>query len=234
MRKEHGLIMSGDMVRATLANRKGQTRRTQGLDAVNRYPATWRVNGYSHDKNGRFFVDFVGDDGFSIKVFSPWGGPGAGLWIRETARPDYYGKTWQTMDQDLRRPECVVYRADFIDAVPAARWFPAIHMPRWACRITAKNMGIRVERLQDISEADCFREGVRERNPGPAADGAIKIARYSMRDPAPVAAADWPLTPQGAFIEFINELHADPKHPSIWDRNPWVWVLDFSGIEVAK
>jgi hypothetical protein len=79
-------------------------------------------------------------------------------------------------------------------------------MPRWASRITLEVTGVRVERLQDISEEDAVEEGivqVTQRGGGVVQGSAISGFKYL-----------W------------DSLNA--KRPgAAWDDNPWVWVIEF-------
>jgi hypothetical protein len=96
-------------------------------------------------------------------VKCPYGLPGDRLWVRETWGPRI------TNGEPDPRQQYVKYRADDVDDSPCDendwhewedRWRPSIHMPRWASRITLEVTGVRIERLQDISEADARAEGV--------------------------------------------------------------------------
>jgi hypothetical protein len=87
-------------------------------------------------------------------------------------------------------------------------------MPRWASRITLEVTGVRVERLQDISDADAKNEGI-EVCEGGAMD-------YFANDYAQG------FTPKASFRSLWESLNGD----SSWDANPWVWVVAFKRVEV--
>jgi hypothetical protein len=81
----------------------------------------------------------------------------------------------------------------------------AIHMPRWASRITLELTGVpKIERLQDISEADAKAEGVEPSVAGQDAIGPVKTYRTG-------------------FVRIWRELHGD----GAWAANPEVAVLYF-------
>ena len=96
-------------------------------------------------------------------------------------------------------------------------WRPSIHMPRWASRITLEVISVRVERLQDISESDCWAEGIEE-------------VMYDFDDAAQIDMANR----LGCCIEDVKPLYAlwwDLEHgKGSWDANPWVWVVEHKRI----
>lgn len=107
----------------------------------------------------------------------------------------------------------VIYRADWDVEFPATRfpgrWISPIFCKREFSRINLAITSVKIERLQDISEADALAEGVVAKpSAGPASTvpggtcGPAKFEYFSQ----------W---------EKIN-------HRGSWDANPWVWVL---GIE---
>jgi len=102
-------------------------------------------------------------------------------------------------------PELISVDTDEIEK----KWRPSIHMPRWASRITLEVTGVRVERLQDISEADSYAEGAQE--------WAASVVRDGNKFPSICKA-------YRALWESINV-------PESWDANPWVWVVEFRRIK---
>lgn len=224
MRKERPILFSAPMVRAILEGRKTQTRRV--VKPVGRDTDFVLV-----DHEGRW-LPYRSDDGESTfhtvrrggkdyldesPIACPYGKPGDRLWVRETfQRFTDDGEMMYKADagafeamNELKRDECA-----------EARWRPAIHMPRWASRITLEVTDVRVERLQDISDRgpqnDCTAEGV---------------FHCGMQAPS---YEQW----QGAGFRssekwMYRKLWESINGPGSWDKNPWVWVIEFRRVEHA-
>jgi len=93
-------------------------------------------------------------------------------------------------------------------------WRPSIHMPRWACRIILEVTGLRVERLQDISESDAVAEGLNK---------PIYIKNESGQltpPPGETLLSAFP-TAKHWFSTVWNGVYEN------WSVNPWVWVVEF-------
>ena len=98
-----------------------------------------------------------------------------------------------------------VYRADNDPQFEGCRWKPSIHMPKWAARIWLEVTGVRVERVQDISEEDAIAEGIPR--------GAVQYCGHAIR----------------LFRDLWDSINAKRGYP--WEVNPWVWVVEFKRTE---
>ena len=179
--KERPILFSGPMVRAILDGRKTMTRRVMKPQPED-YP-------YHH-----------GLAVYRVAKKCTYGVPGDLLWVRETWASDVDGC-----------PAGLSYRADHLDPRgdgPAnpMRWRPSIFMPRWASRLTLRITSIRVERVQDITEADARAEGFKD-----------VAGKYARGDEARI----W-------FAELWDDINA--KRGFGWDANPWVWVVGFEQV----
>ena len=152
--KEHPILFSTPMVQAILDGRKTQTRRVAKV-ASNAISVAHNGLGWAqydtelNDKK-RFNMGFL---------TCPYGKKGNRLWVRESFRECQkkigpYGLE-QNIDYEFSHYE---YKADN----PDGKWKPSIFMPRSACRILLEITGVRIERLQDISEKDAIAEGITE------------------------------------------------------------------------
>ena len=96
----------------------------------------------------------------------------------------------------------------------------AMYMPHWASRITLEVTDVRVERLQDISEADAKSEGVVSignggQNVGPN-HYSVELKGGSFNAP----------TAREAY-SMLWRYRLAPNSFQRWDANPWVWVVEF-------
>lgn len=220
------MLFSGPMVLALLAGRKTQTRRLvpdfmlrhiAALSDDNDQPelalswgphvddarerrrslraAQWRLSYAEYPEEG------------SIPLGPLFGGPGDFLWVRETFTAAGGGD-----------PGTPVYRANWREDAAARglenipdrepRWTSPIHMPRIHSRLTLLILAVRLERLQEITEADALAEGVER----PASGFPVCSAR------------DW-------FRALWDSLNA---RRAPWASNPWVLAIEFEVVRSAS
>jgi len=221
MEKTRPMLFSGPMVRAILSGRKTQTRRVvkpQPDKTLDGEPY-WSVGGFRLSP-------------LAQKPLEPVYAWGSTIWVRET---------WATATSDngpciCYQADCnrhylvddaypVEYErypnagtdawcnwASDLEAGTEGRWKPSIHMPRWASRITLEVTGVRVERLQEITEEDAKAEGV----------GASEAAE--MPDGKPCYSLPF---------QMLWSCMYGTDTPRSWDANPWVWVVEFKVTEPA-
>lgn len=85
--------------------------------------------------------------------------------------------------------------------------------------------GIKVERLQDISDDDCLKEGIHVHNPEPGNPNFIGYAYDAT--PGTNVKRWWFHTPREAFAALINRVSG----PHTWDCNPWVIAYTFELVD---
>ena len=212
--KERPIIFNAPMVKAILEGRKTQTRRIAKNLPVHLYG-----------------------------VKCPYGQPGDRLWVRENWKVgawdenngriaiDYCDgpdKRWRTDPSDTDGEKFEKLWIQISDELikkgiqygedgrykwnigeSPLNWKPSIFMPRWASRINLEIVDVRVERLQDITEEDAIAEGVSFGHITDQATGEIDCE-----------ATD-------AYEVLWESIYG---HDS-WDKNPWVWVVEFKRVE---
>lgn len=230
---EKPIIFSAPMVRSILSGTKTQTRRIikkrPALDALSVFGPSILMQPGCAD----LLPCAVGDV----------------LWVREACRAD----------EDMADQKYVEYLADssrrLLDLAPDdncsdafSDWWnlmayrsndpgldgskpvPSIHMPRWASRITLKVTGVKVERLNDISEDDAKAEGLACLSK----DGG-RVYKWGIPDRDGLPGNDddgwhwhmWCVGHKPAFDALWSSLHG----PGSWEVNPWVCAITFERVQ---
>lgn len=187
------------MVRALLDDRKTQTRRLLlDADQIAKGPWTgpsrqledgaWQIRSQNYNAwrpvrvpyrvGDRLYVRERGAIAASKTAFQPFVGNEPSMDTKSPAWP--------------RSPDGTPYKV-----------CQAMHMPKWASRLTLVVTAVRVQRLQEISEEDAKAEGV-----GPKLFGAEHGKEYTR-----------------AYITLWNELNAK-RAP--WSSNPFVVAYTFT------
>lgn len=209
---ERPILFSGPMVRAILAGRKTQTRRVVKGTALE-----WL-------EPGPFTPEYVAH---SDNALCPYGVPGDRLWVRETWTGTWCDKIMHlayAADGAEREIEIPIVPHDAVlpkSTVKIGNFAPSIHMPRWASRITLEITGVRVERLQDISEADAECEGVECYY-----RGGVTLQDHPRYKDYLGSKASFKYCAKDSFVSLWSTIHA-ADGPHGWKANPWVWVVEF-------
>lgn len=197
-------------------------------------PGVVDKNGYLQPAKKDVFGVADENEGYTC----PFGAVGDRIWVRET-----WGVVSHELDEDGRiqpwspdRPATAIHEMPFGNgyysghAIYAADgeftwgdddgyedgrscWKPSIHMPRAACRILLEVTGVRVQRLNSISQEDAQAEGME-----------LTGWRPTYSDPDSGGEV-W--TPYDNFAQLWESIYGEES----WKANPWVWVIEFKRIE---
>ncbi len=184
--KERPIIFSSEMVKAILCGNKTQTRRVikpqpKGVMRIWMFLRVWQF------------------------IKCPYGQVGDKLWVRETWIVD--AQSDEMKPSDIPTDSEVWYKTSPPLPDSFNKWRSGRFMPRWASRITLEIIGIRVERVQEISYEDILAEGIKDLGEG----RSIYKPDYLVED---------------EFIELWDSINA--QHGYSWESNPWVWVIEFN------
>lgn len=197
------ILFNTDMVRAILDGRKTVTRRC--VKFLNGKNPNW--TGYV--KDGLMLYNGTNEPCIKPCPYQL----GDILYVRETWSEHY------TADSNGKLVYC--YKADGTnlksECLPGEnnRWYPSIHMPKEAARIFLKVNGVRVERLQEITEEQAKAEGANWKN-GKNVGFEEKMRRSAVDRFAEI----WNSTIKKSDIDRYG-----------WDASPWVWVIEFEQCE---
>jgi len=181
------VIFSTKMVQAILDGRKTMTRRI-----IKPQPKIVRKC-----RKGQIPVAYYNGEKWIKSKYQP----GDILYVRETWAPCATINSW------IDEANLYIYKADYTKQEVTWKWRPSIHMPKEAARLFLQVENVRVERLQDITEGDCYAEGI------------IKVP---LGEEMGWAEEQWAIDKYSHLWDILNA-----KRGYGWDVNPWVWVIEF-------
>ena len=203
---ERGILFKPDMVKAILDGRKTQTRRIVKPQPPNIVGLRYEQGPYPQDFHPRFTA--MAEPANAPWLTCPYGQPGDRLYVKEAwaksiISGDFIYKT------NLNPLE------DQVHSFNGVKWNSPMMMPKRAARLWLEITGVRVERLQDISEEDAIAEG----------SFLNKCACFPP-----------PKTPIESLFQLkwchqhgqeIKALWKSIYGPGSWELTPWVWIIEF-------
>jgi len=235
--KEHPILFSGPMIHALLDGSKTQTRRVVKLrelagDYFEGGAAGVEFDGFRIPRDGgpapaQFSAEAVGGSAFiSEELYFPYGQPRETFYAYGRWETRFSAKKkrdeWHFIDMTAECDRRYQYAADNPDvplaagrggALPGWHKRPAIFMPRAASRILLEIVSVRVERLNDCSEADALAEGVKAE---PCDHVRLSCEEIGCCGP----------TAKGMYAALWDHING----AGAWAANPWVWAIEFKRV----
>lgn len=171
----------------------------------------------------------------------PFGTKGDTLWVREEH------KIWFSDDKSIVFCEfkdgslfLQYYKRLPIDTLnnllkrkTLGKWQRARFLPKALCRLHLKITNIRMERLQDISEADCQNEGIDYHYYNgedhyliyPPKNKSLFRRDYNVDNK--YASSTTPFFANNPAWHSFKSLWNRINDNGSWDANPWVWIIEF-------
>lgn len=204
------ILFSAPMIGALLSGAKSQTRRLLANPEYYGCP----TGDCPHDRQeecNRAMNESTADD-LRFRV-------GDRLWCKETWRSL---QKWDGIKPSLLMddPDKIDYAADGFPRNRLWAWGKtrvSIFMPRWASRLTLVVTDVRVERLNDCSEADALAEGV-----VPHPNGGFWVPGVDHPN------KDFPYLSRATAREMYAALWDVINGSGAWIGNPWVVAVSFA------
>ena len=217
------ILFSTPMVQAILRGEKTQTRRIVKYSKKITDP---KIGFSAFTNNDQFEVRGVHENGqYGGSLFKMKYKVGDILWVRET---------WQhtkclninTDDENYG----YVYKADGQpwDDYEEWTWKPSIFMPKEACRIFLKVTKIRIERLNDITEADAIAEGI-ERWTEERMKSKPTHYKVYFQNCKPEDLCSYTSCPIDSYETLWQKINGEKS----WEENPYVFVYEFERTDAS-
>lgn len=207
--RELPILFNTEMVRAILDDRKTCTRRVVKYDKADDV-----LNSPAKKEN----PDIPDKQFIKCLVKMPYE-VGDILYVRET----WHKYTKRVGNgESCHLAEFYGYKASIANSEDANEpWKPSIHMPKEAARIWLKVTDVRVERLQEITDKECIKEGIYPSN-----------CRNCNATFGCDVCLDEGYDEVDEFVEvWDNTIKKSDFDRYGWDANPLVWVIEFERCE---
>lgn len=218
--RERPILFSAPMVRAILDGRKTQTRRIVKPQPCEGGSMRMLANTVAVAAR---MVALKGPHDLPswVDEFCPYGRHGDRLWVQEEHRivkGGFHVNQVEYKEGGAQR-ECLIDNREM--KLLRARKFPFAwtrgrFMYRSFSRITLEIVSVRVERLQEISEADALAEGIRSFTMRESC-GDSKLYGVSLGQ------AEHGTTARCGYEILWESING----PGSWAANPWVWAVEF-------